>query len=100
MLKRKIEKNLDLWWESNTALFVNGARQVGKTFILDDFARKHSGNYIYINFIERSKDIPQFIKDQDVEKFLFNLSALVDKPLIKKDTIFFFDEIQNIYVYM
>ena len=100
ILKRKIEDKLELWWKSDTALFVDGARQVGKTFILDEFARKKTNNYIYINLIERSKDIPQLIRNQDAKGFIFNLSTIIDKPLIKNDTIIFLDEIQNLYIYM
>ncbi len=100
MLRRKIEEKLELWYKSNTALFINGARQVGKTYILDDFSKKHFDNYIYINFIEKANDIPQFIKNQDVEGFLFNLSTIIDKPMIKGKTVIFFDEIQHIYTYM
>ena len=62
MLKRKIEEKLNLWWSTNTALFVDGARQVGKTYSLERFAKLKSNNYVYLNFIEKSYVIPQIIK--------------------------------------
>ena len=100
MLKRKIEEKLELWWKTNTGLFVDGARQVGKTYTLERFAKSKTNNYVYINFIEKSYIIPQIIKSTDAKSFLFNLSSVIDKPLIKNDTIVFLDEIQYIYEYM
>ena len=100
MLRRKIEDKLELWWKTNTALFVDGARQVGKTFILEEFSKSKGQNYIYINFIEKSHVIPQLIKSVDAKSFIFNLSSIVDKILTKGNTIIFMDEIQYIYEYM
>jgi len=100
MLRRKIEEKLELWWKSNTALFVDGARQVGKTYILEDFSKRKVNNYIYINLVDRTNDIAQLIKNQDAKGFIFNLSTVIDKPLVKGDTIIFLDEIQQISIYM
>ena len=100
MLKRKIEEKLELWWQSNTALFVDGSRQVGKTYILDAFSRKKTANYIYLNLVERYRDIGQLVKSHDAKGFIFNLSSIIDKPLVKGDTIIFIDEIQQISLYM
>lgn len=100
MLKRKIEEKLELWWKGKTALFVDGARQVGKTYVLEEFAKSKSNSYVYLNFVARSDAIPQIIKNQDPKSFLFNLSSVIDHPLIKGETIIFLDEIQQIYIYM
>ena len=52
MLERKITKVLEEWKneDKKPCLLIRGARQVGKTFIIDDFAKKNYENYIYINF--------------------------------------------------
>ena len=52
MLERKIVKTLLDWKkeEKKPCLLVRGARQVGKTYIIDKFARDHYKSYIYINF--------------------------------------------------
>src|SRR5574344_3159969 len=100
MLKRKIEEKLELWGKGKTALFVDGARQVGKTYFLYEFAKSKSKSYVYLNFVARSDAIPQIIKNQDPKSFLFNLSSVIDHPLIKGETIIFLDEIQQIYIYM
>ena len=52
MLKRKIYNSL-VEWKNNKekmCLVVKGARQVGKTYIIDKFARENYKNYIYMNF--------------------------------------------------
>jgi predicted AAA+ superfamily ATPase len=52
VLRRKITKNLIRWKNDpdKMCLLVKGARQVGKTFIIDDFAKNNYDNYIYMNF--------------------------------------------------
>ena len=52
MLQRKITKYLETWLTQKYALLVDGARQVGKTFILKEFARTHFKNVVYINLFE------------------------------------------------
>lgn len=54
MLKRKIEAELLAWKQrqDKMCLVVKGARQVGKTYIIDKFARENYKHYTYINFIE------------------------------------------------
>lgn len=53
-LKRTIYKDLLQWKNENSGkvLEVNGARQVGKTYILDKFAKENYKNYIYINMVQ------------------------------------------------
>ena len=55
-LKRDIYKELIKWKESDTGhvLEVNGARQVGKTYILDKFAKENYNQYLYINMMQTS----------------------------------------------
>ena len=55
-LKREIYKELIKWKESDTGhvLEVNGARQVGKTYILDKFAKENYNQYLYINMMQTS----------------------------------------------
>ena len=55
MLKRKIESYLKLWYKGKYALLVDGARQVGKTFILKSFLEENFENVIYLNFIGTCK---------------------------------------------
>lgn len=58
-LKRDIYKNLVEWKKRDTGkvLELRGARQVGKTYILDRFAKENYKNYIYINMLQTSGEI-------------------------------------------
>ena len=54
MINRKITKRLERFFEDNGryALLIDGARQVGKTFVIENFAQTHYENVIEINFIK------------------------------------------------
>ena len=67
MLKRKIESKIEDFFssETNKALMITGARQVGKTYIIREYAKKHFEYFIEINFIENQDAIKIF------EKLLF-----------------------------
>ena len=54
MIKRKITKRLEMFYADGGryALLVDGARQVGKTFIIKHFAKAHYENFIEINFLK------------------------------------------------
>ena len=54
MLKRKFYDTLLSWKKQKpqTCLLVKGARQIGKTFIIEKFGKENYKSYIYINFIE------------------------------------------------
>ncbi len=98
MLKRKITKILMDWKneEDKQCLLVRGARQVGKTFIIEQFCKENYENYIYINF-ELSptlKDI--FNGDLDANTLIMKLEVTFPNIEIKEGkTILFLDEIQS-----
>lgn len=54
MLKRKIEKKLIAWknTENRKPLIIKGCRQCGKTFSVLDFAKKNYKNVVYLNFLK------------------------------------------------
>lgn len=98
MLKRKIEKDLYNWKneENKPCLLVKGARQVGKTFIINDFAKKNYKSYIYINFELMPEYKSIFDGNLDIKTLKMKLEiSFPEIPLIEKDTILFLDEIQN-----
>lgn len=98
MLRRKITNSL-LKWKNDPhkkSLLVRGARQVGKTFAVDDFAKKNYGTYIYINFEENPQYASFFAGSRSVETIMRNISAeFKDADFIPGDTLIFLDEIQN-----
>ena len=97
-MKRKIEKRLLEWKDnhSQTCLLVKGARQVGKTYSLDRFARENYKYYTYLNFDENPAYRAIFDGDLDVETLIKQISLRVsDAELEPGETILFLDEIQN-----
>ncbi len=97
-MKRKIEKQLMEWKENHDkkCLLVKGARQVGKTYIIDKFARENYKYYTYLNFDENPTYKAIFDGDLDVETLIKQISLRVPgAELEPKETILFLDEIQN-----
>ncbi len=98
LLKRKIDKYL-IEWKNNPEkkpLIVKGARQIGKTESIRNFAKNNYNNVIEINFIlqKQFKDI--FDDGFDVDTIIKNIS--LRKPnleFIPGDTLIFFDELQD-----
>lgn len=96
MLRRKVEQLLKVWKESRKALLIDGARQVGKTFIMRRFAEGNFQSVIYLNLLENKGAVAVLSKSTDTKDFLRRLSALTDRPFIKGDTVIFLDEIQEL----
>ena len=98
MLKRKMEAQLQEW-KNDTGrmpLVVKGARQVGKTFIIDKFCRENYRQYYHIDFNEKPKFKTVFNDDLDAPTIIKNFSLEIPNfKLLPGDTVFFFDEIQN-----
>lgn len=98
MLERKITKTLLEWKneEKKPCLLVRGARQVGKTFIIDEFAKKNYKNYIYINFELMPEYRKIFDGNLDIKTLIMKLEVTFpDKKIEPKNTILFLDEIQS-----
>lgn len=96
MLRRKIEEYLRLWKQGKYALLVDGARQVGKTFILKKFAEENFDKVIYLNLIENPNAAIALNGANGTADFMLRLSTLVDKPLVPYQTAIFIDEIQEL----
>lgn len=98
MLYRKIEKEIKEHLENNTntILIVEGARQVGKSFIIRKVAQELFKNYIEINFAEDKFQTKTFEQVSSVQDFYMKLSSVAgEKMNVKNDTIIFLDEIQE-----
>ncbi len=77
MLKRKIISKLMEWKEetANKALLIKGARQVGKTTVVRQFAKENYKNFIEINFEQMPLAKQAFEGNLDARSVLMNLSA-------------------------
>ena len=97
MLKRKIISELVKWKQesSNKALLIKGARQIGKTTIVRQFAMAHYKNMVEINFEQMPMAKQAFEGNLDARTILINLSAMGFGPLEPGQTLIFFDEIQS-----
>ncbi len=98
MLKRKIETELLKWKnkKDKMCLVVKDARQVGKTYIIDKFARNNYTNYIYMNFDEMPSYKDIFNGDLDPETIIKQITLNIPNVnLVPNETIIFLDEIQN-----
>ena len=98
MLKRKITNVLTEWktQKDKLCLLVKGARQVGKTYIIDEFAHKNFSHYIRIDFVENPAYKTIFDGDLDVETLIKQISLRVpNAELIPNETLIFLDEIQS-----
>lgn len=98
MLKRKFYNKLSEWKnrKDKTCLLVKGARQIGKTFIIDLFGRENYSSYIYINFIEmpQAKDI--FNGELTASEIYKRITLfLPEVKYIDNSTLLFLDEIQE-----
>ena len=78
---------------SKTALLIEEARQIGKTFSIRQFGKKFK-TYIEINFIEQPVAISLFKDLSNTKDLLARLSLFTKQKLIKRDTLIFFDEVQ------
>lgn len=96
MLKRKISSYIEHFYEVNKgALLLAGARQIGKTYSIRQFAKGRFKSFIEINFVESPEAVEIFSNPQSSKDILLRLSAFTDKPLIKGETLIFFDEVQK-----
>lgn len=97
MLYRKIEEKIENYLKSNSnkVLIVDGARQIGKTFIIRDACKKMFSNYIEINLLQDKQGLKTFENINTVEDFYLQISMTHGNLLKEKDnTIIFLDEIQ------
>jgi len=97
MLKRKIYKQIVDFYNNNPgkALMITGARQVGKSYIIEEYAKKNFKSYIRIDFI-KNPDYVEILKDAgSAENILLRLSSVFGDKLIPNNTMIFFDEVQE-----
>lgn len=97
MLYRKIEKLIETHMKSDSKkiLLIDGARQVGKTYIIRYVGEKLFENFIEINMVEDSLGSRLFANTKTIEDFYLQVSMLAgDRMKKKENTLIFIDEIQ------
>lgn len=98
-MKRKIYQQLLQWKEKSngkTALLIDGARRVGKSYIAEEFAKNEYESYILIDFNSASKDITDLFEHylNDLDTFFMYLSGYYNVKLHERKSIIVFDEVQ------
>lgn len=95
MLKRKIDSYIKQYYESTrNALLITGARQIGKTYSIREFGKTFT-TFVEINFVDNPEAIEVFRDAKSSADILLRLSAMTTVPLIKGETLVFFDEVQK-----
>ena len=98
LFARKIYREILEWKENRSdkyALLVKGARRVGKSTIVEEFAKKEFKSYIMIDFAHVSKDIKDLFEDTyDLDFFFLQLQQLSGTKLYEKESVIIFDEVQ------
>ena len=94
-MKRKIINQLIEWknFSERKPLILQGARQIGKTYIVNEFAATQYQNYIYCNF-EKETELASFFANLSPTEIIKNLSAYKRKEIIPEKTLIIFDEVQ------
>lgn len=98
IMERHVLQQLKEWKErkDRKPLIVNGARQVGKTWALREFAKREYAKEAYI-ICRKNKLVEQVFKqDFNVERILLSLSAIIHVDITPEDTLIILDEVQEI----
>lgn len=98
VFKRKIYEEILEWKEKYSekyALLIKGARRVGKSTIVEEFAKNEFRSYILIDFAHTSKEIIGLFDDTyNLDFFFLQLQQLTGKRLYEKESVIIFDEVQ------
>lgn len=96
MLVRKIGREIEHWIDnSQKALIIYGARQVGKTYIVRSVLEAREADYVEFNLIRDKSALDILRGFTSVDDLILKLSLLSEKPLTPCKTFIFFDEIQE-----
>lgn len=97
-MKRKLYNNLLKWKDSASRkpLMLYGARQVGKTYLLQEFGKKEYENLVYINCYKNETIKQLYNLDKDTNRLLRGLSAFSNQSIYPGKTLIFLDEVQEI----
>lgn len=97
MLRRKIESALLAWkrTKNKQGLLITGARQIGKTSSIEQFAQEHYDSTIKIDFVAQPDAVALIGGAKDVDDLIVRITALATRPLPDGKTLLFFDEVQR-----
>lgn len=99
IFKRKLYDDMLRWKnerKGKTALLIKGARRVGKSTLVEQFAKQEYKSYIIIDFTNVSKKVKALFEDMmDLNFFFLSLQNMFSVSLHERESVIIFDEIQN-----
>ena len=97
MYRKAIEK-LIKWKQSRNRkpLIIEGARQVGKTWLMKEFGRQAYADTIYINFDSNSRMSDLFASDLDTERLIMGIELYAGRKIDPGNSLLIFDEVQEV----
>ena len=97
MYRVAIEKLLK-WKQSKRRkpLIIEGARQVGKTWLMKEFGRQSYADTVYINFDSNSRMAELFASDLDTDRLIMGLELYVGHKIDPNNSLLVFDEVQEV----
>ena len=98
-MKRKIYDKLLEWKNTSngdTALLIDGARRVGKSYIAEDFAKENYKSYILVDFNKVNEDVCNLFVNylDDMDTLFMYLSSYYNIKLYERESVIIFDEVQ------
>ena len=98
-VRRKVYQRLLEWKLSSqgtTALLIEGARRVGKSYLAEEFAKKEYDSYILIDFNRASSQVKDLFENglDDLDTFFLKLSAYYNTSLVPRRSLIILDEVQ------
>ena len=94
-MKRQYENKIQDWIDnSNKALLIYGARQVGKTYLIREMLNRNDISYLEVNFQERTDILEAIAEVSSAEEISMKLALYSDKELKVGESVIFLDEIQ------
>ena len=97
MLERKAYKQFENWKRNKThqALLVTGARQVGKTYLIEKFIEDNYAYHVTFDLVDQKRVLASFKQAIDAEDLMLRISTAANSALVPGETAIFIDEIQE-----
>lgn len=91
-------ENLYKWKESKNRkpLIIEGARQVGKTWLMKEFGTQAYADTVYVNFDSNSRMADLFASDLDIDRLIMGLELYAGRKINPDNTLLIFDEVQEV----
>lgn len=98
-MRRKVYQNLLKWKQERQgecAVLVNGARRVGKSYIVKEFAQREYKSFVLLDFNKVGEDVKALFDDylDDLDTFFMYLGSYANTPLYPRESVIIFDEVQ------